>query len=842
MTRRQLNDPGLDYEEILAVLEGIALNLRLSWNHSAHAMWRILDPELWDRARNPLVLLQTVSRDRLMQVVQTRSFQESFRDVLLQSQSDGLVRRGADPFSGVVAYFSMEYMLTEALPIYSGGLGNVAGDQLKAASDMDMSVVAVGMLFQQGYFRQEIGPRGEQTALFPFNNPRELPISPVRKANGEWIRLRLERPNYVLWLRVWQAQIGSATLYLLDTNDPANDPTVRLLGGELYGDGPQLRLRQEIILGIGGWKLLREIGLNPPVCHLNEGHAAFAVLERARCYMEDASCDFSTALTATRVGNVFTTHTPVDAGFDRFSPALIESHLRPYVEEHLRIQFNDFLALGRSNPDDSNEPFNMAYLALRGCGAANGVSRMHGIVSRRIFAPLFSRWPEAEIPIGHVTNGVHPATWASAEACALWNDGSAPDGGGLTATAISGQINGQLLARVTDGQLWQLRNAQRAKLIAYARKHLVAQRSAVGGSGDAIGTAAGILEPEILTLVFARRFAEYKRPTLLLHDASRFASILRDNRYPAQLIIAGKSHPADQEGQRMITAWNGFIDEYKLQDRVVFLADYDMHLTQKLVQGADLWINTPRPPWEASGTSGMKVLVNGGLNLSVQDGWWAEAYSSEYGWNVASAGGGGDRDAQDAEQIYSILENDVKPMFYARAEDGLPTAWLSKMRASMTHLTAMFSTHRTVNEYLEQYYRPAADAFARRSTNKSCLAVEIARWQRKVRNGWRYVQIVSRETVHHVGAESCYQVLVRVHLGELTPGDVAVECFADNGGSAPFCALLYLDGAVAGSENTFLYSGTIPADRPDWHYTVRVFPHHPEVKVPLEVQNILWEQ
>lgn len=840
MSRRKLREPGLEYEDVIGILEGLALDLRLSWNHSAHLMWKQLDPELWGRTRNPIVLLQTISRERLMEAVQERAFKECFRDVLLQAESQ-IPESPMQDTAPTIAYFSMEYMLTEALPIYSGGLGNVAGDQLKAASDMHVPVAAVGLLFQQGYFRQEIGLKGEQVALFPFNNPGELPISPVRKPDGEWVRIKWERPNFVLWLRAWQATVGDAKLYLLDTNDPANDPVVRLLGSELYGDGPQLRLRQEIILGIGGWRLLRELGINPAVCHLNEGHAAFAILERAHSFMQDTGCDFETALTATRAGNVFTTHTPVSAGFDRFSSALVEAHLRPYVEEFLQIGFDEFLSLGRCNPKDTSEPFNMAYLAMRGCGAVNGVSRVHGNVSRRIFLPLFPRWPETEVPVGHVTNGVHPPTWASAEASSLWNEASSPDKPSNRPGSISGAIDPGVVQSITDEQLWELRNKQRTKLIKYARQHLLAQHVAIGKVAPDCETTAA-LNPEVLTLVFARRFAEYKRPTLLLHDPARLAKLLRDDTRPVQLIIAGKAHPADADGQRMIQAWHNFIVQFHLQDRVVFLSDYDMHLTQKLVQGADVWINTPRPPWEASGTSGMKVLVNGGLNLSVLDGWWAEAYQDDFGWAVGRAKGIIESDEEHATQIYSIFENEVKPLFYERDIKGVPSRWLAKVRASMAQLTPAFSAHRTFSEYLERYYKPAATAYKLRSANGARLATEIAGWQNKVRHNWAQIRIEKCEMVFEDGPEKEYRALAEVHLGQLTPSDIIVECFAENGNSAPFRFPLSLQGVSKISAEIFVFSGYVPADRQKSHYTIRVLPSHAEVQVPLEMQQIVWEK
>ena len=836
---------GAAFEETFAVLKDLALDLAWSWNHSVHLLWKQLDPELWDRTRNPLLVLQTISRDRLLRVANTRAFKDCLRNVLVQRQTEDSLHPRIDDSSraiGPIAYFSMEYMLTEALPIYSGGLGNVAGDQLKAASDLDLPISGVGLLFQEGYFRQEIDANGEQQAFYPFNNPGELPLMPVRREDGEWVRIKVTRPDFTIWLRAWQAKVGAATLYLLDTNDPANDPVVRLVGGELYGGGPQSRLRQEIILGIGGWRLLRELGIEPLVCHLNEGHAAFAVLERARCFMEDNSLDFVTALTATRAGNVFTTHTPVEAGFDRFAPELMASHLKHYAEELLQISFPEFLALGRKNPNDNNEPFNMAYLAIRGSTAINGVSRVHGEVSRSLFQDLFPRWPQAEVPVGHVTNGVHVPTWASAEAVALWNQGLEVAKHDISPVSLSGSIGQNAIAGITDRQLWDLRCKQRTKLVALARKRLAAQRAAIGATvpADRLNT---ILDPDILTLGFARRFAEYKRPALLLRDPERFARILRDPRRPAQLVLAGKAHPADGYGKSAVKQWHDYIQRYGLEDRIVFLADYDMRLTQTLVRGADVWINTPRRPWEASGTSGMKTLVNGGLNLSELDGWWAEACTREVGWGIGDSANGGDQDAKDAEQLYTFLEREVKTAFYDRDSSGIPAAWIARMRASMITLTPMFSAYRTVGEYLERYYKPAALGYRRRAANGGCIAKQVAACLRRIEESWSSVAVISRHAILHdgIGANS-WEITAQVHLGSLTPDEVRVELFADTPGALPFRHCMSLEKQNASPNGSYTFKANVSAARSDSDYTVRVVPGHPEIHVPLESNQIAWEK
>ena len=626
----------------LDALTELAMDLRWSWNHSADELWRRLDPALWAHTSHPNVVLQTVSREKLASALADPGFCQLL-DRLVQTKRQTAAapawfqQKYPQAPLACVAYFCMEFMLSEALPIYSGGLGNVAGDQLKAASDLGVPVVGVGLLYQHGYFRQVIDRDGAQQALYPYNDPGQMPVTPVRQANGEWLRLEIELPGGSVWLRAWQVQVGRTKLYLLDSNDAANAPDHRGITSELYGGGPELRLKQEIVLGIGGWRLLGALGIKPEVCHLNEGHAAFALLERARSFMNETGQPFDAALAATRAGNLFTTHTAVAAGFDLFSPGLMMQYLGRYAQEKLGLSPRDLLALGRQNPDDMNEPFNMAYLAMRGSGTVNGVSRLHGRVSRHIFAPLFPRWPVDEVPVGHVTNGVHMPTWDSAAADSVWTNSCGKGRWLEISTTLEADIR-----KVSGEKLWELRNLSRKSLVEFARERVGQQMVARGIAPDVIARAKARLDPGVLTLGFARRFATYKRPNLLLHDPERLLRILKNPQRPAQLILAGKAHPADQAGQALIQEWMRFIRRSDANPPVVFLADYDMLLAERLVQGVDVWVNTPRRPWEASGTSGMKVLVNGGINLSELDGWWAEAYAPEVGWALGDGQEHGD--------------------------------------------------------------------------------------------------------------------------------------------------------------------------------------------------------
>jgi starch phosphorylase len=729
-------------------------------------------------------------------------------------------------------------MLGEALPIYSGGLGNVAGDQLKAASDLGVPVVGVGLLYQQGYFRQMIDKDGAQEALYPYNDPGQLPITPVRQPNGEWLRLEVASPGYSVWLRAWQVQVGRVKLYLLDSNDPANYPAHRGITSELYGGGPELRLTQELLLGIGGWRLLGAMGIKPEVCHLNEGHAAFAVLERAHNFMQETQQPFEVALAVTRAGNLFTTHTAVAAGFDRFAPALIEHYLGRYAREKLGISVRDLLALGRQNANDSSEPFNMAYLAIHGSGSVNGVSRLHGQVSRRLFEPLFPRWPVQEVPVGHVTNGVHVPTWDSASADELWTKACGKERWLGTAKTLEENIRS-----VSDSKLWQFRMANVASLVEYARERLSRQLALSGAAPEAIEGAKHLFDPNALTLGFARRFATYKRPNLLLHDPERLLRLLTNPQRPVQLIMAGKAHPADQTGQELIRQWVRFSRQPGTRPHVIFLSDYDMLLAEQLVQGVDVWINTPRRPWEASGTSGMKVLVNGGINLSELDGWWAEAYTPEVGWALGDGQEHGDDpawDAAEANALYDLLEQQVIPEFFARDENGIPTAWVKRMRQSMAQLTPRFSADRTVREYTEQQYLPAATAYRLRENNKGEIGRQMVDWQHRLEQKWETLRFGEMK-IETRGDQHVFEV--QFYTGELDPAPIRIELYANGvNGGASVRQEMKRTRQLSETPRAYVYTAQVPSARPREDYTARVIPSFPGVAVPLESIRILWQR
>jgi len=554
-----------NYSNLHSDIEGFdslakfALDMRWSWNHEADEVWRQLDPDLWNLTQNPWVVLQTVSRDQFQKEMSDPVFCKKV-EALIKSQEQALTApawfQQNYPITPLtcVAYFCMEFMLSEALPIYSGGLGNVAGDQLKAASDLGVPVIGIGLLYQQGYFRQEIDKNGNQHELYPYNDPGQLPVTPLRQPNGEWLRLKIDLPGYSVWIRAWQVQVGRIKLYLLDSNDAANFPAHRGITSELYGGDKDLRLKQELILGIGGWRLLKALNIQPQVCHLNEGHAAFAILERAYDFMKETGQSFEVALSVTRAGNLFTTHTSVPAGFDTFSPSLIELYLGRYADEKLGIPRQQLMALGRQYPENDSEKFNMAYLAIRGSGSVNGVSQLHGKVSRQLFGQLFPKWPTNEVPVGHITNGVHMPTWDSKEADDIWTEACGKDRWLGTNKTLEQDIR-----RVSDEKLWEMRIETNKALIEFASDYVSKQLLGSGHSPESIEQAKHVLNPATLTLGFARRFATYKRPNLLLHDPQRLLRLLTNPKFPVQLIVSGKAHPADEEGQKLIKEWMDLI-------------------------------------------------------------------------------------------------------------------------------------------------------------------------------------------------------------------------------------------------------------------------------------------
>jgi starch phosphorylase len=632
----------------------------------------------------------------------------------------------------------------------------------------------------------------------------------------------------------WQVQVGKLKLYLLDSNDAANLPWHRGITNNIYGGNAETRIKQEIVLGIGGWKLLHALNIHPEVCHMNEGHAAFLVLERACDFMKANNVSFEEALAVTRAGNIFTTHTAVAAGFDHFSPELMKQYFDTYAKDELNISFNDLMALGRQYENNSSENFNMAYLAIRGSGAVNAVSNLHGSISRHLFQPLFERYPNNEVPVGYVTNGVHMPSWDSEYADKLWTEACGKD-------RWKGELEmlEENIYKVSDDALWQMRCASRNNLVDYVRKRFERQIS-VSGQQEMIDTAKNVFDPNVLTLGFARRFVPYKRPTLLLHDEERFIRILTNNQKPVQLVIAGKAPPYDETGKALIQKWIQFISKNNLYKHVIFLSDYDMLMTENIVQGVDVWINTPRRPWEACGTSGMKVLVNGGINLSELDGWWAEAYTPGVGWAIGDMQEHSDDpgwDAAEAEALYILLEQQIVPAFYERNQNNIPGKWIEKIRNSMAILTPKFSANRTVREYAEKYYLPAAEKYLQRAKDNGAIGKRIVNAEHELISKWSEMRFNNSKTED---IENGYVFTASIFLNEIDVDKVLVELYAD--GKSNDNAERISMQLQSSSEQEKFYRAQVHTKRPASDYTIRIIPNYENISVPLENNCIFWQR
>lgn len=819
-------------------LEALALDLRWAWSHSTDDLWERLDPVLWGTTRNPWLVLQATSDRDLASFVADRDNAQALercvrRHAAALATPAWFSQIASRDALSLVAYFSMEFGLSEALPIYAGGLGVLGGDHLKAASDLGVPLVAVGLLYSEGYFRQLVDASGEQHELAPPNDPGQLPIRRALDRDGAEIRIPIELPGRTVFARAWVAQTGRTWLYLLDCNDPTNGAADRGITAELYGGSEETRLQQQLVLGVGGYRLLTALGLRPEVVHLNEGHAAFAGVERARAFMTAEGGTFAQALRATRIGTIFTTHTAVEAAFDRFPPSLARRYLHRYAET-IGIEPEELLALGRREQRD-DEPFTTAYLALRCSGRVNAVSRVHGEVARALFQPFFPRCPAPEVPIGYVTNGVHAPSWDSREADRVW---SVACGAERWRWDMSGVSEG--IAGVSDAELWQLRTANRRQLVRVIRETLLARLGEADAPPERLAEVRRTFAPDVLTIGFARRMTGYKRPGLLLRDPERLARIIADPARPVQLVIAGKAHPQDEEGKAAVRAWARFAEREDVRERVAFVQDYDLLLAEQLVQGCDLWVNTPRARWEACGTSGMKVLVNGGLNLSVLDGWWAEAYADDVGWAIGDGRWepGDAADARDAEQLYRLLEGEVRARFYDRAEDGIPRRWVATMRASMTRLTTRFSANRMVREYVADHYLPAAAAFRERTAAHGAAARRIERELAALGQGWSglaFGPVAARED----GGRRI--VDVPLATGALDPALIAVEAYADAvDGAARERHVLHRTAQT--SDGMLHYEGALPAGRSIDDYTIRVVPAVPGLAAPLESALIRWQR
>jgi starch phosphorylase len=842
--------------EPLAGLRRVAYNLRWAWNHDAIDLFRRLDSELWETSgHNPVRMLGTVDQARLGAAAQDAGLLAHLNrvcrdlDEYLTEQSTWFRRIHGSDLDPRIAYFSAEFGVTECLQIFAGGLGVLAGDHLKSSSDLGIPLVAVGLLYQQGYFRQYLNADGWQLEAYEDNDFHTLPLVQVEDPSGSPLTIQVACPGRAVHARVWCARVGRVPLYLLDTNIPDNlRPEDRDITDQLYGGDMDMRIRQEIVLGIGGYRVLEALGQVPTVLHLNEGHAAFAALEHVRMLMRTRGLSFAEARELACAGMVFTTHTMVPAGHDYFPPDLMNRYFDRCPAE-IGLARRDFLALGRKNAQDDSESFCMTTLALRLAGRTNGVARLHGQVSRRMWQVLWPGVPEDEVPITHVTNGVHFLSWISLEMKELYDRYLGPRWREEPADAAVWRRVDQISAE----ELWRTHERRRARLVAFARRRLESQFRQRGATQRDVESASEALNPGALTIGFARRFATYKRATLLFRDPGRLARIVGDPERPVQFIFSGKAHPRDNPGKDLICQIHRYSMDERFRGRVVFVEDYDMAVARYLLQGSDVWLNTPRRPREASGTSGMKAAANGVLNLSILDGWWDEAYdpSSEppVGWAIGRREAYDDPEYQDdveSDALYSLLEREVVPLFYERSRDGLPRGWVVRMKSTIGRLCHQYNTHRMVGEYAERLYMPAALQFAALSEDDSARARQLARWRRRVRSDWGSVSVADAQVDGFADAAvgSLLTIRSRVRLGPLKPGDVHVQLVigpvdARQRITDPRCIDMELVAEAEGAEHT--YEATVVPARSGLHgYALRVLPSHPDLITPFMPGLITW--
>ena len=833
----------------LEPLREMSFNLWWTWEPAARRLFRHLDPELWDRTNhNPIRMLQLSRQSRLEEVSQDKTFLRELKDVYdafkkYLDRKDTYGKTGAaSAIRRPIAYFSAEFGFHESIPNYSGGLGILAGDHCKSASDLDLNFVAIGLLYRHGYFKQQIDKDGGQEAISLNQNFHHLPIREIRRGD-ETLLISVPILDREVKAKIWQLQVGRVSLYLLDTDIPENNAEDRLITAELYGGDLEMRMRQEIVLGIGGVKALSALGIDAEVFHMNEGHSAFLALERIRLNVIEKKLDFYSALQVVAAANVFTTHTPVPAGNDSFSRDMMKRYFSEFGKE-LSIPFDELFRFGQSSVDPA-DAFSMTILALRMSRHANGVSKLHGEVSRGLWKDVWAGVPGHEVPITSITNGIHTKTWLAPEIAALYRKYLGDWEEHLTEPDFwRGVID------IPDAQLWEAHQKLKLRLVEFVRERVRTRRERLGESPDAIRKVNRILDPEILTIGFARRFVTYKRGALLFSDKQRLQRLLNDTTRPVQFIFAGKAHPRDEGGKGLIQEVYKFSREAGFENRIVFMEDYDSYIARRLVQGVDLWLNHPLRPLEASGTSGMKCSPNGGINLSVLDGWWLEGYNGNNGWAIGAEINNGTVEFQnevDAGSLYQLLENQIVPLYYAKPDGKLPLAWLQLMRESIRSITPVFNTHRMVKEYTERLYLPAAKSHEDFERDNCAAATALSQWKAKMRKDWAQVRIsdvqVGNQDRQNIPVGDSLQLSARIHLGAVDPKHVRVEAYhgeADNGGiKNPSVATL--NESQRDGDGSYIYRGTVPAaESGAYGFSVRVVPTHPHLMQIHELRLITW--
>jgi starch phosphorylase len=825
---------------MLARMPELAYNILWAWEPSIRTLFRRLDPVLWkDSGYNPVVMLGRVSQTTLDRAASDPRYIAQYQ--LACQRFDAHMTLPKNTEGKLVAYFSAEYGLTECMPVYSGGLGILSGDHMKSASDNDLPLVGVALLYQLGYFRQYLNADGWQQERYLENDFYSLPIQPALDADGNQRTVVVEMPTGNVAIRIWTMDVGRIKMLFLDTNTPENTrPEDRSITSQLYGGDTDTRIRQEIVLGIGGLRALDAMEMMPTVFHMNEGHSAFLAIERIRLFIERQGLTFAEALEATRVNNVFTTHTPVPAGIDLFDPGMVYHYFNDFCKA-ANIDFDSFMALGRKNPADKGEPLSMAILALNGSAYRNGVSRLHRDISQEMWHGLWPTLPTWEVPITSVTNGVHMPSWVNGDLADLYDQHLDPD----WRNRWNDLGMWKLIKDIPDEELLEVHRRRKRRLIAFIRDRQTASASRRKAAAAELRYSAEVLDPHALTIGFARRFATYKRATLLFRDVDRLKKILCNRERPVQIVIAGKAHPKDQPGKAFIREIVQLSRDPELWKRIVFVEDYDMKVARELVQGVDLWLNTPRRGEEACGTSGMKAAMNGVLNLSVLDGWFDEAYEISGGWAI------GDReeyseeqDAIHASNIYYLLESEIVPMYFAQAEGAVASEWARRMKECMVNLTPRFDARRMVHEYTERLYDPAHANWQKLAAGGFAEARERARWNAQVQRIWSQVNFVDPGTAPTGPVMSGKPILVRtaLYLAGLQPTDVRVECVLGRigvSGGLEETEVLVLPYTESSGETAIFEREIVPSQTGRLGYAVRVSPNHNDDPLTRPVTSLI---
>ncbi|MBN1232746.1 MAG: alpha-glucan family phosphorylase [Candidatus Coatesbacteria bacterium] len=835
--------------ERLSSLRKIAYNTWFSWHPETIRLFRRINPKLWESTNhNPVLLLGQVSQSRLEELLNDEGFLRELDDI--SEEFDRYVNKEASynfrlerPIDGIIAYFSMEYGLSDCLNIYSGGLGILSGDHMKSASDLGVPIVGVGLLYRQGYFTQYLSADGWQQEFFPENDIPNQPIMQEKDKDGKPIEISIELKESRLKAYVWRVQIGSIPLYLLDSYHPENPQSLWDITAQLYAGDREMRLQQEILLGIGGVRAFKALGYNLDVVHMNEGHSAFVVLERIRTLMVENGLSYKEAKELVFATTCFTTHTPIPAGNEVFDRWLIEAYFNRYINQ-LGISMWEFLSYGRINPANEAEQFCMTVLAIKFSAYKNGVSQLHAKISRQMWKDIWPHIPQDDVPIIGITNGIHVPTWISSDMASLFDRYLGP----RWSEDPDNQRVWERVIDIPDSELWRTHERRRERLIAFARTRLVEQLKQRGSTRTEQKLAEGVLNPEALTIGFARRFIPYKRGDLVFRDIDRLIKILTNQEKPVQIIFAGKAHPRDNYGKQIIKNIIQYSRKPELRDRVVFIENYDMNVARYMVQGVDIWLNNPRRPQEACGTSGMKASANGAINFSVLDGWWCEAYQTNLGWAVGQGEEYQDINLQDdieSNAIYTLLEKEVIPIFYDRGSDQLPRRWIQRMKSGLRAIVPVFNTHRMVEDYVERAYYQAAMNHKRLVNKKYAGIREFTKWKENISRKWQDLKIIEVESDgfndRRIGSK--IKISVKINLGDIHPSDINVDLYYGHIDSARYF-LDHKEEHLAFEEqkgNEAIFSGGLICETTGkFGIVIRILPNHENLVDSISSGLILW--